>query len=38
MAKIEALIKNIPDSQLRDELAREVAKLKAGKKFGPGFD
>ena len=38
MAKIEDLIKNIPDPQLRDELAREVAKLKAGKKFGLVFE
>ncbi len=38
MAKIEDLIKNIPDPQLRDDLAREVAKLKAGKKFGLVFE
>ena len=38
MAKIEDLIKNIPDIQLRNELAREVAKLKAGKKFGLVFE
>ncbi|MCX6083207.1 MAG: DNA methyltransferase [Chloroflexi bacterium] len=38
MAKIEDLIKNIPDPQLRNELAREVAKLKAGKKFGLVFE
>src|SRR5574341_805799 len=38
MAKIEDLIKNVPDEQLRDEIAREVAKLKAGKKFGLVFE
>ncbi len=38
MAKIEDLIKNIPNSDLRDEIAREVAKLKAGKKFGLVFE
>ncbi len=29
MTKLEDLIKNSPDSQLRDEIARGVAKLKA---------
>jgi adenine-specific DNA-methyltransferase len=38
MAKVEDLIKNIPDARLRDELAREVAKLKSEKKFGLVFE
>lgn len=38
MAKLEDLIKNIPDSNLRDEIAREVAQLKAEKKFGLVFE
>src|SRR5256714_7464812 len=38
MAKIEDLIKNIPDAKLRDEIKREVAKLKSEKKFGLVFE
>jgi adenine-specific DNA-methyltransferase len=38
MAKIEDLIKNVPDAKLRDEIAREVAKLKSEKKFGLVFE
>jgi adenine-specific DNA-methyltransferase len=38
MAKVEDLIKNIPDAQLRDEIAREVSKLKSQKKFGLVFE
>jgi adenine-specific DNA-methyltransferase len=38
MAKVEDLIKSIPDAQLRDEIAREVAKLKSEKKFGLVFE
>lgn len=38
MAKIEDLIKNVSNAQLRDELVREVAKLKAEKKFGLVFE
>jgi adenine-specific DNA-methyltransferase len=38
MAKVEDLIKNIPDAKLRDEIAREVAQLKAEKKFGLVFE
>src|SRR5258708_468042 len=38
MAKVEDLIKNIPDAKLRDEIAREVAKLKSEKKFGLVFE
>src|SRR5438552_9697094 len=38
MAKIEDLVKNIPDATLRDEIAREVAKLKSEKKFGLVFE
>jgi hypothetical protein len=37
-AKIDDLIKNVPDTQLRDELAHEVTKLKAGKKFELVFE
>jgi adenine-specific DNA-methyltransferase len=38
MAKIEDLIKQVPEPQLRDELAQEVANLKATKKFGLVFE
>jgi len=38
MAKVEDLIKSIPDTQLRDEIAREVANLKSQKKFGLVFE
>jgi adenine-specific DNA-methyltransferase len=38
MAKIEDLVKNIPDVRLRQEIAHEVAKLKAEKKFGLVFE
>ena len=38
MAKVEDLIKNIPDAKLREEIAREVAKLKSEKKFGLVFE
>lgn len=38
MAKIEDLVKNIPDAKLRDEIAREVARLKSEKKFGLVFE
>ena len=38
MAKVEDLIKNIPDARLRDEIAREVIKLKSQKKFGLVFE
>lgn len=38
MAKIEDLIKNIPDARLREEIAHEVAALKAAKKFGLVFE
>lgn len=38
MAKVEDLIKNIPDAQLRGEIAHEVAKLKSEKKFGLVFE
>jgi hypothetical protein len=38
MAKIEDLIKQIPDAKLRSEVAREVAALKSTKKFGLVFE
>ncbi len=38
MAKLEDLIKQIPDAKLRAEVAREVAALKATKKFGLVFE
>ena len=38
MAAIEDLIKNIADPRLREQIAAEVAKLKAGKKFGLVFE
>ena len=38
MAKIEDLIKNIADLQLREEITREVAAIKAAKKFGLVFE
>ena len=38
MAKLEDLIETISNPQLRDEVAREVAKLKAEKKFGLVFE
>jgi hypothetical protein len=34
MAKLEDLIKQIPDAKLRAEIARAAAALKATKKFG----
>ena len=38
MARIEDLIQSIADERLRDELSREVKKLKATKKFGLVFE
>jgi adenine-specific DNA-methyltransferase len=38
MAKLEDLIKQIPDTRLREELAREAAALKSTKKFGLVFE
>lgn len=38
MAKLEDLIKQIPDAKLRAEIAREAATLKATKKFGLVFE
>jgi adenine-specific DNA-methyltransferase len=38
MAKLEDLIKQIPDAKLRAEIAREAAALKANKKFGLVFE
>jgi|CXWL01.1.fsa_nt_gi adenine-specific DNA-methyltransferase len=38
MAKLEDLIKQIPDPKLRAEIAREAATLKATKKFGLVFE
>src|ERR1035441_2414107 len=38
MARIEDLIKDIADPQLRDQIAREVSSLKARKKFGLVFE
>ncbi len=38
MASLEGFIKNVPDAKLRGDLAREVSKLKATKKFGLVFD
>lgn len=38
MAKLEDLIKQIPDSKLRAEIAREAAALKSTKKFGLVFE
>src|SRR5688572_3949815 len=38
MAKLEDLIKQIPDARLREEVAREVAALKSTKKFGLVFE
>lgn len=38
MARIETLIQDVADSRLRDELSREVRKLKASKKFGLVFE
>jgi adenine-specific DNA-methyltransferase len=38
MAKLEDLIKQIPDAKLRDDIAREAAALKATKKFGLVFE
>jgi adenine-specific DNA-methyltransferase len=38
MARVEDLIKSIPDAQLRDDLAREIANLKSQKKFGLVFE
>jgi adenine-specific DNA-methyltransferase len=38
MAKVEDLINSIPDAQLRDEIAREVANLKSQKTFGLVFE
>ena len=38
MAKIEDLIKQIPDPKLRAEVAREIAALKSTKKFGLVFE
>ena len=38
MARIEDLIKNIPDIQLQNEIASEVSKLKANIQFGIVFE
>ena len=38
MAKLEDLIKQIPDPCLRDQIADEVDHLKTGKKFGLVFE
>jgi adenine-specific DNA-methyltransferase len=38
MAKLEDLIKQIPDAKLRAEIARETAALKSTKKFGLVFE
>jgi len=38
MAKLEDLIKQIPDTKLRAEIAREAAALKSTKKFGLVFE
>ena len=38
MAKLEDLIKQIPDAKLRAEIAREAAALKSTKKFGLVFE
>jgi adenine-specific DNA-methyltransferase len=38
MARLEDLIKDIPDSHLRNQIAREVSKLKVRKKFGLVFE
>ena len=38
MAKLEDLIKQIPDPKLRADIAREAATLKATKKFGLVFE
>ena len=38
MAKLEDLIKQIPDARLRAEIAREAAALKSTKKFGLVFE
>ncbi|HKO99502.1 MAG TPA: site-specific DNA-methyltransferase [Pyrinomonadaceae bacterium] len=38
MAKVEDLIKSIPDPNLRAEIAREVSNLKSKKKFGLVFE
>lgn len=35
---LDSLVRNIPDAQLRFAIAREVAKLKANKKFGLVFE
>src|SRR5437773_1701037 len=38
MARLEDLIKDIADQRLREQVAGEVAKLKAKKKFGLVFE
>ena len=38
MAQIEDLIQDIADPRLRDQIASEVGKLKARKKFGLVFE
>lgn len=38
MARIEDLVKDIGDQRLRDQIATELAKLKAKKKFGLVFE
>src|SRR5690349_21350392 len=38
MARLEDLIKDIADSRLRDQIAREVGRLKSRKKFGLVFE
>lgn len=38
MTRLEDLIKDIADSRLRDQIAREVGRLKSRKKFGLVFE
>ncbi len=38
MARLKDLIKDIADSRLRNQIAAEVGKLKARKKFGLVFE
>ncbi len=38
MAALEELIRSVADARIRDALAAEVARLKAGKKFGLVFE
>jgi adenine-specific DNA-methyltransferase len=38
MARIEELIRDIADPRLRNQIATEISKLKARKKFGLVFE